>query len=224
MRQWYHNNNATAGSSGSSGILRFDELSPTSSIGALPPGVMSTFAVDSVWQCDRPAPTPTDEVIRRLSALNKSSPLTKLRTNARLQKRFLPIASHSMSLGKAAKFSRISGADAVLLHLTVEQTQPICTGETGFASGVSALSIVSALHSGATHIAIDPFQGAFGFAGVRGVAAFRARLGSRAPAFIHLNETAAFGLAWLAKRRTCFDMFLMDDGHSSRLQPGPLRI
>ena len=30
---------------------------------------------------------------------------------------------------------------------------------------------------------------------------------------MHINETAAFGLAWLVKRRACFDVFLMDDGH-----------
>ena len=189
----------------------FDELSGT---GSLASGVVSTYTVDSVWQCRRAAVVPAAEVLRRLHALNKSAPATKPRTNPRLRGLLLPhVFQHFSTLDGLARENRMSGVDSVLLHLVVTAAEAVMTGETGFASGVSAISMMSALGRTATHVAIDPFQGAFSFAGVRGVAEYRRRRGDQAPAFVHLNETASFGLAWLAKRRVCFDVFLMDDGH-----------
>ena len=191
-----------------------DELSPTGSVGGHASSVISTYSVDSVWQCQRPAPVQASEVIRRLKALNKSSPATRPRSNAKLRSKLLPyVFSHYATLGKLSRVNRVSGGDSALLHLVVGATEALTTGETGFASGVSAISMMTAMGRNSTHVAIDPFQGAFSFAGVRGIATYRAKRGKKAPAFVHMNETASFGLAWLAKRRMCFDVFLMDDGH-----------
>ena len=64
----------------------FDELSPTGSIyartiyglGSHAPGVVSTYAVDSVWQCQRPAVVPVLERLARLAVLARLAGLVLL--------------------------------------------------------------------------------------------------------------------------------------------------
>ena len=101
----------------------------------------------------------------------------------------------------------------LLSHL-VNVTRAKYTAETGFASGMSALAIMGALSGSASHYAIDPFQPAFGNAGVRGAQQFvSTRPPGQAPRFVHVNETASVGMAWLLRRRQCFDLIFLDDGH-----------
>ena len=69
------------------------------------------------------------------------------------------------------------------------------------------------MSSNATHVAIDPFQRSYFRHGVLGAQRFEQAWPSVAPHFVHLNETASVGLAWLLKRRQCFDLFFMDDGY-----------
>jgi hypothetical protein len=111
----------------------------------------------------------------------------------------------------ALRSSPLAWAVYFLQHM-VNVTQPARSLETGFASGMSALAIMSALPPSATHVAIDPFQPAFGHAGVRGAHAFVASRPS-GPSFVHVNETASVGMAWALRQRQCFDLIFLDDGH-----------
>ena len=112
-----------------------------------------------------------------------------------------------------ASYSRIAGELSSLLHQLVQLARPLISGETGFASGTSALAVLTALDKSATHVAIDPFQPAFENVGLRAVQEYTSAHMESAPRVAHLNETAAFGLAWLSRRAQCFDFFFMDDGH-----------
>ena len=114
----------------------FDELSPTGSIyartiyglGSHAPGVVSTYAVDSVWQCQRPAVVPVPEILRRLHALNKSAPATRPRSNPRLRNLLLPhVFQHFTTLSGLARENRMSGVDSALLHLVVTAAEAVTT-------------------------------------------------------------------------------------------------
>jgi hypothetical protein len=110
------------------------------------------------------------------------------------------VHEHARTLSYISAQSAVETRDLRYLHHLVNVTRPKLTGETGFASGLSALAIMTALASDARHVAIDPFQPAFHLDGVRGAQRY-ARAKAARPAFHHLNETAAFGLAWLLKQR-----------------------
>ncbi len=112
-----------------------------------------------------------------------------------------------------ASSSAIRGDLSSRLHQLVQLARPLISGETGFASGASALAMLTALDKSATHVAIDPFQPAFDTVGLRAVQEYTSAHMETAPRVAHLNETAAFGLAWLSRRAQCFDFFFMDDGH-----------
>ena len=97
------------------------------------------------------------------------------------------------------------------VHQMVQMVGARTSGETGFASGTSSIAIMSALHSRGTHVAIDPFKGAYSYDGLRAARAMvEAKSGLK---FAHINETASMALAWLHTRRVCFDAFFIDDGH-----------
>ena len=102
---------------------------------------------------------------------------------------------------------------SAFIHQLVLITRPHTSGETGFASGTSAVAAMSAEWPNATHYAIDPFQPAFASHGLRAVRGLADAFPTSTPRFVHVNETASFGLAWLARRSTCLDFFFMDDGH-----------
>lgn len=128
---------------------------------------------------------------------------------------FALIYKHQKHLNHMAQTSRLTRWDAMFLHEVARRVRPQWSAETGFASGFSAVSIMSALESGSAHIAIDPFQPVFGRAGLRAVETLFSRHPetARSVKFAYVNETASFGLAWLVKQRRCIDLFLMDDGH-----------
>lgn len=126
------------------------------------------------------------------------------------------LEAHAAALGgrrsSLARLSKVAMRELYFLQHMVNVTQPARSLETGFASGMSALAIMSALPPSATHVAIDPFQPAFGHAGVRGAHAFVASRPS-GPSFVHVNETASVGMAWALRQRQCFDLIFLDDGH-----------
>lgn len=162
-------------------------------------GIESTDVVDSTWQCTRRAPV-------------------QLNLTAALGRPDLPAFAHvarsgSRLRGRAAKYGKgkYQTDDVRALHRIAAAMRPLASGETGFGSGTSTLAVLSALPPSSVHIAIDPFQGAFREQGYRAATAYAARAG--VGRFVHLNETASLGLAWLHKRRQCFDLFWMDDGH-----------
>ena len=73
------------------------------------------------------------------------------------------------------------------------------------------MAIMTALGKKATHVAVDPFQGAYRYDGLRAARGYAAtRKGLQ---FYHINETASMAVAWLHTRRVCFDVFYLDDGH-----------
>lgn len=181
--------------------------------------VFDAAAVDSVWACSRLAagaaqgqsahwPSTASLLAVQEEALlpaSRSDVMDTLRPHLRL-------------LDGMAASSKVSERDISLLHNLVRHSRAMRTGETGFASGTSAIAIMSAMGPLGAHVAIDPFQPAYNRWGVRGAAAFAERRagaapGLAAPRFLHVNETAGLGLAWLHKRRQCFDLFFMDDGH-----------
>mmetsp|Transcript_19978 Transcript_19978/g.35465 ORF Transcript_19978/g.35465 Transcript_19978/m.35465 type:complete len:341 (-) Transcript_19978:24-1046(-) len=107
---------------------------------------------------------------------------------------------------------------------TAIETWGTCTtGETGFATGTSAVAIlqthgmaVEAANCGmvsSTHYAIDPLQQVYyNNAGARGVANYFHNSGASMNFYL-VNETAALSLASFTKSRSCFDVILLDDGH-----------
>ena len=193
---------------------------PTSSHAA----VLDASRIDSGWSCARLA---SGSRISR--AADPDAPFLWPRTadlhgpNETLPK--LPAAAYSLirlhakHMSRLSRGSNVATSDLRYLHHLVNVSEAVTTGETGFASGLSALAMLTALRGGdaaAVHYSIDPFQPAFNNDGLRAVQLYerRVREQARTPArFVHLNATAGFGLAWLLRQRTCFDLFFMDDGH-----------
>lgn len=110
-------------------------------------------------------------------------------------------------------FVQVSMNDMNTLHHVVKRVGARITGETGFASGVSSLAIVTALAKGGAHVAIDPFQGAYHYDGLRAVRSYIESAPERRLTFQHVNETASLAVAYLHTQRVCFDAFFIDDGH-----------
>ena len=110
-------------------------------------------------------------------------------------------------------FVQVSMNDMNTLHHVVKRVGARITGETGFASGVSSLAIVTALAKGGAHVAIDPFQGAYHYDGLRAVRSYIESAPERRLSFQHVNETASMAVAYLHTQRMCFDAFFIDDGH-----------
>ena len=125
------------------------------------------------------------------------------------------LANHRKTLKPRSDsaFVQVSMNDMSTLHRVVKHVGARVSGETGFASGVSSLAIVTALAEGGTHVAIDPFQGAYNYDGLRAVRSYIASAPERRLSFQHLNETASMAVAYLHTQRICFDAFFIDDGH-----------
>ena len=68
-------------------------------------------------------------------------------------------------------------SDLHTLHHIIATLQPRVSGETGFASGGSALAMMTGLGREATHVAIDPFQGAYRYDGLRAARGYTASSG-----------------------------------------------
>ena len=132
------------------------------------------------------------------------------RTAHREQAAMQMIEGHRRTLRDDSKFVQVQHNDMKTLHHMVATTGAVTSGETGFASGVSALAIMSALRHGGRHVAVDPFQGAYNYDGLRAANGYAA---NRALTFRHINETASMAVAWLHTQRVCFDAFFIDDGH-----------
>uniref|UniRef100_A0A7S0Q2A5 Uncharacterized protein n=1 Tax=Coccolithus braarudii TaxID=221442 RepID=A0A7S0Q2A5_9EUKA len=173
--------------------------------------------IDSVWSCTRHSMGWRDgsgdwPSLADLQATESSAGKASWRRGSAL------IKSHGRKLKRASNGLALSSQVAImqdlnLLHHLAHISNAGMSGETGFASGVSGLAIRSALRSDATHIAIDPFQPAFDRLGLSAATLLDQTLGANASRFLHINETASFALAWLLRRRVCFDFFFMDDGH-----------
>lgn len=126
------------------------------------------------------------------------------------------IEAHRRTLKKGtdSAFVQVGRNDMKTLHHMVATTGAVTSGETGFASGVSALAIMSALRHGGRHVAVDPFQGAYHYDGLRAANGYVASTAAKkALTFRHINETASMAVAWLHTQRVCFDAFFIDDGH-----------
>jgi len=125
------------------------------------------------------------------------------------------LSNHRKSLraGTDSAFVQVADSDMKTLHHIVRYVGARISGETGFASGVSALAIVTALADGGAHVAVDPFQGAYRYDGLRAVRSYLASAPERRLRFQHLNETASMAVAYLHTQRVCFDAFFIDDGH-----------
>jgi hypothetical protein len=125
------------------------------------------------------------------------------------------LANHRKTLKPRSDsaFVQVSMNDMATLHRVVKHVGARVTGETGFASGVSSLAIVTALAEGGAHVAVDPFQGAYSYDGLRAVRSYIASAPHRRLSFEHLNETASMAVAFLHTQRVCFDAFFIDDGH-----------
>tara|TARA_B100000795_G_scaffold135127_1_gene100900 strand:- start:250 stop:960 length:711 start_codon:yes stop_codon:yes gene_type:complete len=126
------------------------------------------------------------------------------------------IEAHRRTLKKGtdSAFVQVGRNDMKTLHHMVATTGALTSGETGFASGVSALAIMSALRHGGRHVAVDPFQGAYHYDGLRAANGYVASTAAKkALTFRHINETASMAVAWLHTQRVCFDAFFIDDGH-----------
>lgn len=135
--------------------------------------VFDAAAVDSVWACSRLAagaaqgqsahwPSTASLLAVQEEALlpaSRSDVMDTLRPHLRL-------------LDGMAASSKVSERDISLLHNLVRHSRAMRTGETGFASGTSAIAIMSAMGPLGAHVAIDPFQPAYNRWGVRGAAAF----------------------------------------------------
>jgi len=121
------------------------------------------------------------------------------------------VEEHRLTLtNRDSKFVQVGRNDMKTLHHMVAAVGAVTSGETGFASGVSALAIMSALRHDGRHVGIDPFQGAYGYDGLRAANGYAAK---KALTFRHINETASMAVAWLHTQRVCFDAFFIDDGH-----------
>ena len=154
-----------------------------------------------VWECSQTAPQPLTTRIR-----------TTERGDVRAQMDALKmVGEHRLTLtNRDSKFVQVGRNDMKTLHHMVAAVGAVTSGETGFASGVSALAIMSALHPDGRHVGIDPFQGAYGYDGLRAANGYAAK---KALTFRHINETASMAVAWLHTQRVCFDAFFIDDGH-----------
>jgi predicted O-methyltransferase YrrM len=170
-------------------------------------GVQDAAIVDSVWQCKRLIEANMNWTSFGSDWKNALTLPTRYHEHSQLWR-----SIRGQLQGRLSKTSKVSGPDMMLLFLVVHSLQPQVSGETGFASGSSAVAIMSALPQNATHIAMDPFQPAYATDGLRSVASL-AKMAADSPRFVHVNETAALALAWLGKQRQCFDFFFMDDGH-----------
>ena len=125
------------------------------------------------------------------------------------------LSNHRKTLrrGTDSAFVQVGMDDMHTLHHVVKHVDARTTGETGFASGVSALAIVTALADGGAHVAVDPFQGAYSYDGIRAVRSYIEAYPGRRLRFQHINETASMAVAYLHTQRVCFDAFFIDDGH-----------
>lgn len=155
-----------------------------------------------VWECSQTAPHP----------LTTHSERTTEREDVRARMDGLKmIEGHRLTLtNRDSKYVQVGRNDMKTLHHMVAAVGAVTSGETGFASGVSALAIMSALRHGGRHVGIDPFQGAYSYDGLRAANGYAAK---KALTFRHINETASMAVAWLHTQRVCFDAFFIDDGH-----------
>ena len=200
-----------------------------------PAAVFDAASVDSTFQCHRRAagashagwPTAADLFLQpgarwkpteAFAAVQQHRQrLTEEVQEAKLQEERNPMRGKKRRAGglpqDLASFSAVKDGGPELLHQLAVLARPLVSGETGFASGTSALAVLTALNTSATHVAIDPFQPAYATAGLRAMRDYTAANRPTAPRVALVNETAAFGLAWLSRRAQCFDLFFMDDGH-----------
>lgn len=179
------------------------------------PAVRDASRVDSSWECTAFASGMPAAVSPNGAGLWPHVSLLAA-PDGIPQARLPPSASsvlhrHTRSLSFLSRQSSVEMQDLRYLFQLANVTRPLSTGETGFASGLSALAIMAALQPGAKHVSIDPFQPAFQLDGLRGATEYSHQPGR--PAFAHVNETAAFGLSSLLRQRQCFDLLFLDDGH-----------
>ena len=155
-----------------------------------------------VWECSQTAPQPLTTHSKRTTERGD----VQARTDA-----LKMVEEHRLTLtNRDSKFVQVGRNDMKTLHHMVAAVGAVTSGETGFASGVSALAIMSALRHDGRHVGIDPFQGAYGYDGLRAANGYAAK---KALTFRHINETASMAVAWLHTQRVCFDAFFIDDGH-----------